>query len=130
LKVIVCGGRNYDNKARVFDALDSFHRVHGISLLTHGDALGADRLADEWARVRGIDRVAFPANWTGRGRPAGHYRNRLMLLTMKPAWVIAFPGGAGTAGMIDIAVKAGAQVIRFNDDPSWWDLVTSVSEHA
>ena len=49
MKVIVCGGRNYSDRKRVFTTLDALHAETPITVLMHGDARGADALADDWA---------------------------------------------------------------------------------
>lgn len=51
------------------------------------------------------------AEWDRLGRKAGPIRNQRMLDEGKPALVIAFPGGTGTAGMVAIARKGRVPVI-------------------
>jgi len=46
-KIIVCGGRNYDDRDQLFRILDAAHLMNPIILLIHGDASGADTLAKE-----------------------------------------------------------------------------------
>jgi hypothetical protein len=57
---------------------DWLHAEHQFTLLIHGDARGADWLAGEWAKERGVE-VACPADWRRRGRGAGPIHNRQML---------------------------------------------------
>ena len=110
-RVLVCGGRDYDDRERVFSILDVAHMANPIIELIHGDAPGADKLADEWARGKVAIR-AFPAPWETLGRRAGPIRNQKMLDEGKPHMVIAFPGGSGTADMVKRAEKAGVPVVR------------------
>lgn len=107
--VLVCGGREFSQKARLFGTLDSVHRKHGITLLIHGDARGADRLGEEWAKRREVPYLGVPAYWTKLKKAAGPERNGRML-TYRPEVVIAFPGGTGTADMIEQANQAGVRV--------------------
>lgn len=124
--VLVCGGRNYDDRPRVWDTLDALDRVQYQATILHGacgwdgdkpdewteDRLrGADRLAHEWAvsRRRAVQTVA--ARWTTLGRGAGPIRNAQML-TFEPSFVVAFPGGAGTANMVGLAERAGLRIMR------------------
>lgn len=108
--VLVCGGRDFAQKARLFGALDAVHRKHEITLLIHGDARGADRLGEEWAKRRQIPYLGVPAKWDTLGnKVAGPERNGRML-QWKPDVVIAFPGGNGTADMIEQASRAGVRV--------------------
>lgn len=107
MRILVCGGRDYKDYATLFSVLDSKYLC---TLIIHGDARGADHLADEWARSRGISLAVFPANWKGHGKSAGPIRNRLMLDYMKPDLVVAFPGGRGTADMVKYARAMGVPV--------------------
>lgn len=108
-KVLVCGGRNYDDWVRVDSVLDRIHRVRRITHLIHGDAPGADRLGGSWARKRSVQVVACPANWSSYGNGAGPIRNERMA-ELGPDLVVAFPGGTGTASMRLIAEAAGIPV--------------------
>ena len=105
MRVLVCGGREYDDKARVFAVLDEINPTFVI----HGNARGADSLAHEWAISRHRHGVACPANWARDGRRAGPLRNQRML-GHGPDLIIAFPGGRGTADMVARAQKAGIPV--------------------
>lgn len=110
-RVLVCGGRAYNNRALLFDVLDVAHAANPIIELMHGDAPGADRLADEWAQGKVAIR-AFPAPWDALGNRAGPIRNQKMLDEGKPHLVIAFPGGRGTADMVKRAETAKVPVVR------------------
>jgi len=105
MKALVCGGRNYRNKNKLFDELDKLDP----DIVIHGDARGADRLAGKWARAKGKMELKFPAEWQKYRRSAGMIRNRRML-EEKPDIVVAFPGGRGTYNMIKISKKAGIRV--------------------
>lgn len=109
IRVIVCGGRAYSNRDELFSQLSRIHRLRGISLVIHGSASGADRLAGEWALNSGVETMPCPADWS-LGKKAGPIRNSHML-SLKPDGVIAFPGGAGTKDMISKAIKAGLPVM-------------------
>jgi hypothetical protein len=109
MRVLVCGGREFQDYAALRLLLDAQHEGEPITLLIHGDAMGADRLAGRWARTRGVVVKAFPANWDRDGKAAGPIRNSAMLAE-GPELVIAFPGGRGTADMIRKAMKAGVPV--------------------
>lgn len=108
MRLLVCGGRNYADYLRVSGVLDRLE-VRPICLI-HGNAPGADRMAGRWARERGILEFPFTAEWDLFGNGAGYIRNKRMLLVGKPNLVVAFPGGRGTANMIEIARRAGVEV--------------------
>ena len=112
MKLLVCGGRDYTDRIALFKALDHLHARRAVELIIHGAARGADKLAAEWAGARGIQSQAFPALWHVHGKAAGYIRNQHMLDAGKPDGVAAFPGGRGTADMIDRAQIAGIAVWR------------------
>ena len=112
-RVLVCGGRNYDDKDHVFETLDSLKDTIDVPLhIISGAAKGADSLASEWARLNHVDLTEFPADWSSHGKSAGPIRNQQMLGEGKPDLVVAFPGGRGTQHMVNIARKAGVSIIQ------------------
>ena len=115
MKVLICGGRDFDDRALVGKTLTP--RRADITEIIHGAARGADTLADEWAQVWGIPSRAFPALWRRHGRAAGPIRNQRMLDEGKPDLVIAFPGGKGTADMVERARGAGVAVQEISRCP-------------
>lgn len=113
MRVFVCGGRDYGDKKTLRAVLDELDVRWGpFKVVIHGNAQGADRLADIWAfrNSRLIER--FPADWRTHGRAAGPIRNKRMLDEGKPDLVVAFPGGHGTANMTKQARAAGVEVIE------------------
>lgn len=112
MRVLVCGGRDYTDRDKVFAELDSLHNAHHFTYLIEGGARGADRLAYAWAISHGIHGMEYPAEWDEYGHAAGPIRNRRMLDHGKPDLVVAFPGGSGTADMIGLARAAGVPVVE------------------
>jgi hypothetical protein len=118
LTIVVCGGRRYDDGARVWRALDGLHERFGIELLGHGASgsrrfgkvVGADLHAHDWAVEVGVEVEAFPARWDDHGRAAGPRRNRRMLEAMVPDLVVAFPGSRGTEDCVGAAKQRGIRV--------------------
>jgi hypothetical protein len=109
VRILVCGGRDYDSYDTIARVLDEYG---DDTVIIHGAARGADALADQYATVRRWPAVRFPANWTQLGRGAGSERNARMLRDGKPDLVIAFPGGRGTADMVTRARRAGVPVLE------------------
>lgn len=108
MRLLVCGGRNFQNRTLLFQVLDHIHTARGpVTAVIHGAYRGADTLADSWAKTRGIKPEPYPADWTAHGPAAGPIRNRQMLVEGKPDYVIAFIGDRGTQNMIDQAKAAG-----------------------
>lgn len=115
MRILVCGGRDYQDKARVWAVLDelcgSKEELPPIPVvIIHGGAQGADALADSWAVHNWVAVEEYLAQWDKHGRAAGPIRNQLMLDQGKPDLVIAFPGGRGTADMVRRAKAAGVLV--------------------
>ena len=113
-RVLVCGGRNYNDTARVFAVLDKLHGEAGVSVVIEGGARGADACGKEWAFRRRVECQTFEADWENQGSFAGPARNKRMLDEGRPDLVIAFPGGRGTADMVRKARKAGVEVVEIS----------------
>ncbi|MBH0113234.1 DUF2493 domain-containing protein [Novosphingobium sp. YJ-S2-02] len=131
-RVLVTGGRAFADRVAVFRTLDA---LQPIECVIHGDATGADALAREWARVRGVPDEAYAADWENlEGVPAsrrrinrrtrryynvtaGFERNQRMLDHAQPTHVIAFAGGRGTNDMVGrtIRARAAGAAIEFVD---------------
>jgi predicted Rossmann-fold nucleotide-binding protein len=89
MKVLVTGGRKYNDYAEVCRTLSQLHNNYGVTLLIHGvDAL-----------------------WHHYDLAAGFKRNSAMLL-LNPDYVVAFPGGSGTAMMVKLAENAKLPIER------------------
>jgi hypothetical protein len=128
MRILVCGGRDYSNQSHMFDVLSRFHAENPITVLIHGAAQGAERMAATWAKLRKVLCYAYPASWsdishpdalirhTASGRPydarAGYRRNQIMLDRGRPDLVLAFSGGRGTFDLIKRAKVAGLTVKR------------------
>lgn len=114
-RILVCGGRDYEDRARVHAELDALTVTHGHFVVVQGGADGADALAYEWAIASRLPVWTFPANWGAHGRRAGPVRNQLMLDVAKPHLVVAFPGGRGTQDMVTRALHASIEVMDLRD---------------
>lgn len=114
MRVLVCGGRDYDNQSEVEYQMQAINDASPITHVIAGAARGADTLAVMWAKDEHIKVTEFPANWAKHGKAAGYIRNRQMLEQGNPELVVAFPGGRGTAMMCKLAEDAGVRVIRVN----------------
>ncbi|MGN6147079.1 DUF2493 domain-containing protein [Rhizobium sp.] len=118
MRVLVCGGRDYNNRDRIALALKDYRAPKVTDVSEHviivGGATGADTLAEEWADVWGVRKRVFMADWKKHGKAAGPIRNQKMLEDGKPDIVLAFGGGRGTADMIRRAQAAGIPVVEFD----------------
>ena len=106
MRVLVCGGRNYDNRDLVWRALDQYQENYGPLTVIQGGAPGADCWEREWACSR--QRAGRLGEMGRRGRAAAQH----LMLNQKPDVVLAFPGGRGTADMIARAEQAGVEIVK------------------
>lgn len=115
MKILVTGGRAFNNQRAVFDALTRLdgELPGGIDFVIQGGAEGADKHARLWACANERPCATFHAHWSTLGKAAGVLRNEWMLEFGKPDIVIAFPGGKGTAHMVRTARAAGINVRTF-----------------
>lgn len=112
MKVLVCGGRKFNDALTLGSWLGGIHKNNGpITLLIEGGASGADFMARKFAEWMKIPTQTFEADWKRHGKAAGPIRNQQMLDEGKPDLVVAFPGGRGTASMIGLAHMAGVKVL-------------------
>jgi hypothetical protein len=114
MTILVCGGRDYKNKEKVFKVLDAIIGTDYAHVIT-GGANGADKYAIEWAEGQGIDRTICDADWTTHGKAAGPIRNSEMLRDYPVDLVLAFKGGTGTKDMVDKAMKKGIVVLEVKE---------------
>lgn len=112
MRVLVCGGRNFQDAALLNATLDNLHALDEITLVIHGAARGADTLAGRWGAKNNIRVDAYPAHWDEHGKAAGPIRNGEMLRWSRPDMVVAFPGDVGTADMVKKARAAGVTVME------------------
>ena len=102
LKILVCGGRDFEDKHVFAKHLDLLNPTHLIS----GGARGADTLSELYSKSRQIKCVVVPADWDKHGKSAGFIRNQEMI-DMKPDLVVAFWDGVsnGTKDTISRAKR-------------------------
>lgn len=96
-RIIVCGGRDYSNRARIREVLAEYGEDRPV--IVTGGARGADTLAFSEGRELGYDWEIHPAQWRDHSKAAGPIRNEEMA-KLGADLCIAFPGGAGTRDMI------------------------------
>lgn len=126
MRVLVFGGRDYADRARLYAELDDLDTKRGQLTIINGGATGADRLAREWAKERGRPCITYPADWNNLSYHdrvvrirrdgskydvhAGPRRNQKMIDDGKPDMGVGFPGGAGTRDMLSRIRVAHIQV--------------------
>ena len=79
MRVLVCGGRDFDDAGLMISVLDRLHTEKFFTVLIHGNARGADRIADAWASCRGIPCEPYEVpqgEWDEIGKKAGPLRRQ------------------------------------------------------
>lgn len=144
-RILVTGSRTWTGEGVLLDALAhavvSGLRHHENVIVVHGACpTGADELAEQICRVRGIATDPHPADWYALCRPecppghrrtrhdgstycpsAGHYRNQEMVDLGAHVCVAAFQPGevnAGTSDCVRRAITAGIPVTPLGDVPA------------
>ena len=112
MKVIVAGGRDFNDYKLLKCTLDNFQQEYGtITEVVSGGARGSDKLGEQYANENNIPIKRFVPDWEGLGKKAGHVRNRQMGSYTKGhnGMLVAFwdKQSKGTKGMIDYATKIG-----------------------
>lgn len=110
MKVVIAGGRDFNDFGLVKEVVDAFHKETQITSVLCGEARGADTLGKSWADFNDVLVDSYPADWNLRGKSAGFYRNQRMAEDCDS--VIVFWDGLshGTAHMINSAKKLGKPV--------------------
>ena len=117
MSLLVCGSRDWTD-AETIDAALSVYRTAGRHVtVLHGDARGADTIADACARRYGYRVRRFPARWREHGNGAGFRRN-IEMLDVGPDKVLAFQlrRSPGTEHTVTEARKRGIAVDLYTLD--------------
>jgi hypothetical protein len=116
MKLLICGDREWADKAAIKAKLQTIMLQYDTITVIHGAARGADTLAGEAAKELGMTVEEFPADWKTYGRSAGPYRNRQMI-RQQPDEVWAFHDNLreskGTKDMVRVASQLGFKVKFF-----------------
>lgn len=131
-RVIVAGGRKFDDYDKLTKAIDSWKKEKKISkddkvTIVCGCAEGADDLGRRYANEHGFEVAEFPANWNLLGKTAGILRNKEMAKyasesETKNGYLIAFWNGKskGTKNMVDTAIQYELPITIFSyQDPKY-----------
>ncbi len=110
IKVIIAGGRNFDDFLKLCQVCDEFLKDQINIEIVSGAYKGADLLGEKYAAERNHPIKQFPADWRRYGKSAGLKRNFGMAAYADA--LIAFWDGksTGTKHMIDRATQAGLKV--------------------
>ena len=115
IKVIIAGTRDFNDYDFLKKNVDYF--LQGINPnseeieIVSGNARGADKLGERYAKEHNLPVKLFPANWDKYGKRAGYLRNQEMANYADVLIAFWDEKSKGTKHMIDIAKKQGLTVI-------------------
>lgn len=79
-EIVVCGSRDFTDYNKLATELNKLvAEVGGDVRLVSGGARGADKMAETYARLNGLEIKVFIPDWEGQGKRAGLIRNDMML---------------------------------------------------
>jgi hypothetical protein len=115
MKVIIAGGRYFDNYDLLCQKVDYYLSRQSKVEIVSGAAKGADKLGERYAEERQYPIKRFIADWGTWGKRAGYLRNEEMAEYADA--LIAFWDGRskGTKHMINLAKKLNLsiRIIRY-----------------
>ena len=115
IKVIIAGTRDFNDYAFLKKNVDYF--LQGINPnneeieIVSGNARGADKLGERYAKEHNLPVKLFPGNWHKYGKRAGYLRNQEMANYSDVLIAFWDEKSKGTKHMIDIAKKQDLTVI-------------------
>jgi hypothetical protein len=114
IKVIIAGSRTFDDYDLLFEKcsqiLEDYDSV-AVEIVS-GNARGADRLGERFAKEKGFALTLFPADWNKFGKSAGYIRNKEMA-EYADILIVFWDGvSKGTEHMIDLAGKYNLKITK------------------
>ena len=107
-RVIVCGSRRWRDRERISNRL---FELPVTSVIVHGNAAGADRIAHQEAQKLGLLVEPHPADWERHGKAAGVIRNQEMAALGADLCIAFWDGSSvGTQHMMTAAAALGISV--------------------
>lgn len=108
MRVIIAGGRDYDNYDGLLEAINEAQ--YEISTVVCGGATGVDALGERYAREMNKPLDIYKADWKAHGRGAGPVRNRKMAENADALIAVWDGRSRGTKHMIETATSKGLLV--------------------
>jgi hypothetical protein len=111
LRIIVCGGRDFNDRSMLSYVLWHVHERRGLAEVICGGQRGAEQMASRWAFEHDVRRIEVRAEWRKYGSAnALMIRNRQMF-DLKPHGLVAFPDGANARTVVQSARERGVPVL-------------------
>lgn len=107
LRVAIVGSRLWPFEHEIKNAVASLEQT---DVLVSGGCHGADTIAENFAKKRGLDCIIHPADWDTHGKSAGYIRNKLIVRDADRVIAFQLENSKGTQNTIDLARKKGIPV--------------------
>jgi hypothetical protein len=108
MRVLITGSRNFKDRDAMVAALEGYD---DDTVIVHGGARGADRLAHDVAFAMGYSIALFSADWNKHGKAAGPLRNQAMVdAGADVCLAFPLPGSKGTWDCVKRALRADIPV--------------------
>ena len=110
--LMVTGGRDYNDAGVITNALSARiehwatrYSNKRVFVVIGGAKTGVDEIIRQFCMKAGIAHAVIPAEWNNEefGKSAGVRRNQQMLDWFTPEEILVYPGGKGTADMLERA---------------------------
>ena len=114
MNIAIVGGRDFDDYNLLINSIEKQYDPTEIDGVVSGGAIGADFLAEKYARDINTPMKIFPAEWHVYGKSAGFKRN--VKIVTSADIVFAFWDGIskGTKHSIDIAKEQNKELHIIN----------------
>lgn len=85
LRVIVCGGRDFNDKIMLSRVLWYVHERRGLAKIIHGGQRAIEQMVNRWAFEMGIHRTEVRAEWSKYGDPRALLTRNEQMFDHEPA---------------------------------------------
>lgn len=110
MRLLVCGGRHFDDPALVEAELTALHAERPIWVVIHGGLPLIGMPVESWARRNKVHVVRYPANFS-LGKRGDSLRDAFMLGDSRADMLLVFPGGRRTAELLREAERSQVPAI-------------------
>lgn len=109
MKLIIAGSRDFHNfellEKEVLYFIKHYRKENEIIEIISGNARGADKLGEQFARKYNLKTYLMPADWKTYGKSAGYKRNQDMAAIATHCIIFWNGISPGSKNMFDIADK-------------------------
>lgn len=109
MRLLICGGRHFDDAALIDSELSLLHASTPISVIIHGGVPAIGAPAEAWARRNTVHIIRYPANFS-QGKSGDSVRDKFMLDDSRPDAAFIFQGGRRTSELLARAHANGIEI--------------------